>query len=111
MTRKKSFVYAAAALFSVALTACSKTATSAETSNMSLAYAATAVISLLLVICYCAFVRKKDFWMLLLFASVFIVNSGYFALSISKTLEEALLANRISYLGAVFLRLLFLCDN
>ena len=108
MITKKNIGKIVAVFCIFALTSCSKAATSAETINMSLAYAATAVISLLLVICYCAFVRKKDFWMLLLFASVFIVNSGYFALSISKTLGEALLANRISYLGAVFLPLCML---
>ncbi|MBR6542256.1 MAG: hypothetical protein IKT73_03515, partial [Anaerotignum sp.] len=34
---------------------------------------------------------------------IFLVNAGYFSLSLSKTLGEALLANRISYLGSVFL--------
>ena len=40
--------------------------------------------------------------------SVVIVNLGYFALSVSKNLPEALLANRISYLGSVFLPLCML---
>lgn len=69
------------------------------------AYAVIAVLSLLLLIGYCCLVKKKNTWLLLLFTSVLIVNAGYFALSISKTLEEALLANRISYLGSVFLPL------
>ena len=50
-----------------------------------------------------AIVKKKEMWLLLLFASIFLVNAGYFSLSVSKTLEEALLANRIAYLGSVFL--------
>ena len=68
-------------------------------------YAVTAVLSLLLLISVCNLHQKKDLWLILLFSSVFIVNAGYFALSISRTLEEALLANRISYLGSVFLPL------
>ena len=40
-----------------------------------------------------------------MFSAVFVVNTGYFALSVSKTLGEALLANRISYLGSTFLPL------
>ncbi len=71
--------------------------------NMSVLYGVIAGISLLLLICYGALVKKKEIWLLLLFTSVFLVNAGYFTLSMSKTLEEALLANRIVYLGSVFL--------
>ena len=38
-------------------------------------------------------------------AAVFVVNAGYFLLSVSKTVEGALAANRISYFGSVFLPL------
>ncbi|MBQ4347301.1 MAG: hypothetical protein IJC39_02500 [Firmicutes bacterium] len=71
--------------------------------NMSVIYGVIAGISLLLLICYGALVKKKEIWLLLLFTSVFLVNAGYFSLSASKTLSEALLANRIAYLGSVFL--------
>ena len=71
--------------------------------SMSLIYAAAAVISLLLLVGFNYIIRNKDLWYQLLFLSIFTVNLGYFTLSISKTLEEALLANRISYLGSVFL--------
>ena len=71
--------------------------------NMSMIYGVIAGISLLLLIGYAALVKKKELWLLLLFASVFLVNAGYFSLAISRTLEEALLANRIAYLGSVFL--------
>ena len=74
-----------------------------KSTSMSVIYGATTVFSLLLLIGYCCFIKKKEVWFLLLFSSVFIVNIGYFSLSISQTLEEALLANRISYLGSVFL--------
>lgn len=74
-----------------------------KSASMSIIYGATTVLSLLLLIGYCCFIKKKEIWFLLLFVCVFVVNAGYFTLSISKTLEEALLANRISYLGSVFL--------
>ena len=71
--------------------------------SISVLYAVTALLSLILLISYCAFVKKKELWLLLLFVSVFLVNAGYFSLSISQNLSEALLANRLSYLGSVFL--------
>lgn len=71
--------------------------------SMSVIYGVIAGISLLLLIGYGALVKKKEIWLLLLFTSIFLVNAGYFTLSVSKTLEEALLANRIAYLGSVFL--------
>ncbi len=66
-------------------------------------YGICTLLSLFLLVGYCCAVRKKDVWFLFLFASVFIVNIGYLSLSVSKSIEEALLANRISYLGSVFL--------
>ncbi len=76
-----------------------------KASSMSIIYGVTSALALLLTACYHASVRKKEFWLQLLFASILVVNIGYFALSISSTLEEALLANRIAYFGSVFLPL------
>lgn len=76
--------------------------------NMAIAYGVTSAAALLLAGGYGGLVRKKNPWLLLLFISVVVVNLGYFTLSISKTLEEALLANRVSYLGSVFLPLCML---
>lgn len=76
--------------------------------SMSIIYGVSTVSSFLLLLGYGALVRKKEIWMLLLFTSVFIINVGYFTLSLSKTLGEALLANRIAYLGSVFLPLFML---
>ena len=73
--------------------------------SMSMIYGVAAVLSLLLLVGYCCIIKKKSPWFLLLFASVLVVNIGYFALSISSGLGEALLANRVSYLGSVFLPL------
>lgn len=79
-----------------------------ETVNLAIIYAITAALALLFVIGYCVFVKSRRLWLLFLFIAVFAVNVGYFALAISKTLSEALLANRLSYLGSVFLPLCML---
>ena len=50
-------------------------------------------------------VGKKRDWFILLFSSVLVVNVGYTFLSVSSCLEAALWANRVSYLGSVFLPL------
>lgn len=68
-------------------------------------YGVMAVLALLLLAGYCLTVPKRDPWFLLLFASVFVINSGYLVLAISQNLAQALWANRLSYLGSVFLPL------
>lgn len=76
-----------------------------KAASMTVVYGAAAFVSLLLLVGYCCITSKRDSWYLLLFVSVLIVNIGYFSLSISRSLGEALLANRLSYLGSVFLPL------
>ena len=76
-----------------------------KTASMSVIYGVTSALALILVASYNGAIKKKDFWLQLLFASILVVNIGYFCLSMSSTLEEALLANRISYFGSVFLPL------
>lgn len=76
-----------------------------KAASMATVYGVSAVLSLLLLVGYCRIAKKRDSWYLLLFASVLLVNIGYFALAISRSLDEALLANRLSYLGSVFLPL------
>lgn len=76
-----------------------------KAASMSLIYGVAAALSLILLVIYCSTVKKRDPWYLLLFASIAVVNIGYFALAISQGLGEALLANRVSYLGSVFLPL------
>lgn len=76
-----------------------------KAASVSSVYAVTAILALAATAGYCFLIRKKNPWFLLLFSSVFVVNTGYLALSLSKTLEAALWANRLSYLGSVFLPL------
>lgn len=66
-------------------------------------YAVMAVIATVLLIGYFALVRKKEPWLLLLYICVTVVNLGYFLLSVSKTVEFAIVANDIAYFGSVFL--------
>ena len=104
---KKLLTYCPLLLFVIcALTGCGSIG--AKTTSISIIYGTTAILSLLLLAAYCYLIYQKDIWFLLLFSSVLIVNVGYFCLSISTILEEALLANRISYLGSVLLPLAML---
>lgn len=77
----------------------------AKASSQSIIYGACAAISLLLLIGCLFSIRNHKYWFIVLFTSVFVVNIGYTFLSISSNLEAALWANRISYLGSVFLPL------
>ena len=70
---------------------------------MIITYAIMAVIATVLLIGYATLVRKKEPWLLLLYICVTIVNLGYFLISISRTVEFAIIANDIAYFGSVFL--------
>ena len=75
---------------------------------MSIAYGILCGISLALIGVCLAVDRKKDICLLFLFISVFVCNLGHFLLSVAPSLSFALNANRIAYLGQVFLPLLLL---
>lgn len=75
---------------------------------MTITYAVTAGLALLLLLGYCLLMKQKDFWLLLLYICISVVNIGYFLLSISKTLAFALFANKFAYFGSVFLSLCML---
>ena len=90
-------------VFGLLLTGCG--AIGEKAASMSVIYGAAAVLSLLLLVGYCVFVKKRDIWYLLLFASILVVNIGYVTLAVSRDLGTALLANRVAYLGSVFLPL------
>lgn len=70
---------------------------------MSLTYGVISITALVLLGACMIVDRKKESWLRLLFASVFVANLGYFLLSVSETLEFALLSNRMAYAGNVFL--------
>jgi len=85
------------------LTGCGDGAGKAE--NLFSVYGFIAVISLFLLIGCCCLVRRKRTWFIVLFSSVLVVNTGYALLAASSCLETALMANRVAYLGSVFLPL------
>ena len=70
---------------------------------MIITYAIMAIIAVLLLLGYAVLVRNKEPWLFLLYMCVTVVNVGYFLLSMSKTVEFAIIANDIAYLGSVFL--------
>ena len=76
--------------------------------DMSVVYGITMAISLMMLIGYLSIIRKKDKWLLAVFIAVTIVNMGYFMLSLSKTVEFALVANKIAYFGSIFLPMFIL---
>jgi len=98
---KKSFVLFHIMSFVILLSGCSTN--DVKTSNVSIIYGACALLSLILLVIYCYIIHQKEIWFLLLFGAIFVANIGYLSLSVAKNLEEALLANRIVYLGTVFL--------
>ena len=70
---------------------------------MSAVYGTISIIAFIL-IGICLLVDKnKNQYLLLLFISIFLANLGYFLISIAPSLNFALNANRLSYLGQVFL--------
>ena len=74
---------------------------------MTIAYGVIFALSLLLPIGYYLFVRKKqnEPWLLFLFACVAVVNLGYTLIAFGDTVEFALFANKITYLGQVLIPL------
>lgn len=70
-------------------------------------YSVLFAMSLLYPVGYYWFVRKQrnEPWLFVLNLSVCVVNLGYLLLSLSKTVEIALVANKIAYLGQVFVPL------
>jgi len=104
---KKLFASAPILLFLIfCLTGCN--AVGAKCASLTIIYGAAAVLSLLLLIGCCLVVRKNKSWLVMLFSSVLVVNVGYTFLAMSTNLKMALWANRVAYLGSVFLPLAML---
>lgn len=80
-------------------------ASEGKTVDLTIIYGAAMAISLLLLVGYCTLAKQKMKLYILLFSSVAVVNIGYFWLAVSPTLEQALMANRLAYLGSVLLPL------
>ena len=76
-----------------------------KTASMAIIYIATTFFAFLLLVGYSFCIKKKQPWFYVLFTAVLVVNIGYLMLALAKTLNVALWANRIAYLGSVFLPL------
>ena len=70
---------------------------------MVIEYLISFIAALGLLIAYFIIVKKKEFWLTMLYCCVPIVNLGYTLLSLSKTLEFAIFSNDVVYLGSIFL--------
>ena len=70
---------------------------------MTTLYGIIFAVSLLMIVAYFMVDRKRDTWLLLLFICVVLCDLGYFLLAVAKNLDFALWANRIAYLGSIFL--------
>ena len=68
------------------------------------------IVSLLIIPFFFIFVKEKREkpWLFVLSVSIAVVNLGYLLISLSKTLEFALLSNKISYLGQAVIPLAML---
>ncbi len=100
---KKHTALAAVPFLLFALTGCETVGK--KTANLSVVYGVALALALIALSVYLFASFKKEKWLTVLFSSVLVVNAGYFWLSASKDLEMALMANRLSYLGSVFLPL------
>ena len=90
-----------AVILTVCLSGCS--ATGEKSTNLTIIYGVAAILSFLLLVGCFLLVSQKKTWFIVLFSSVLVVNIGYTCLSVSSCLETALMANRVAYLGSVFL--------
>ena len=70
---------------------------------MTIGYGITLALALGLLIAYLLMVKNKEIWLTTLYICVMVVNLGYLLLSVAGTVEFAIFANDLAYLGSVFL--------
>lgn len=70
---------------------------------MTIGYSICLIAAVGLLVAYLLMVKNKEFWLTMLYISIAVVNLGYLLLSVSKTVEFAIFANDVAYLGSVFL--------
>ena len=75
---------------------------------MIIGYAITLTLAVGLLIAYFTIIKKRIFWLGLLYTCVAVINLGYLILSLSKTVELAIFGNDLAYLGSVFLSMCML---
>ena len=70
---------------------------------MIIGYGITTALSVLFFVLYRILIKKREVWLSLLFVCIAVVNVGYLMLSLAKSVEFAIFANDVAYLGSVFL--------
>ena len=70
---------------------------------MTTGYLISFLLAVGLLVAYCAMIKKKEFWLGLLFVCVAVVNLGYLMLSLAGSVSFAIFANDVAYFGSVFL--------
>lgn len=82
--------------------------TSGKAGNLSIVYSIVALLSVFLLVGYLWLCKKKNGLFVTLFSCIAAVNVGYFFEAVSSTLTEAMMANRLSYMGAAYSMLVML---
>lgn len=70
---------------------------------MTTGYTICLIAAMGLLIAYSAMVKTKEFWLMMLYVCVSVVNLGYLLMSLANTIEFAVFGNDVAYLGSVFL--------
>ena len=71
--------------------------------SMEIGYLICLIVAVGLLIAYSVMVKNKEFWLLMLYVSVSVVNLGYLLMSLANTVEFAVFGNDVAYIGSVFL--------
>ena len=75
---------------------------------MTTGYIICVIAAMGLLIAYSAMVKTKEFWLMMLYVCVSVVNLGYLLMSLANTIEFAVFGNDVAYLGSVFLSMCML---
>ena len=75
---------------------------------MTTGYIICVIAAVGLLIAYSAMVKTKEFWLMMLYVCVSVVNLGYLLMSLANTIEFAVFGNDVAYLGSVFLSMCML---
>ena len=70
---------------------------------MTTGYIICVIAAMGLLIAYSAMVKNKEFWLMMLYVCVSVVNLGYLLMSLANTIEFAVFGNDVAYFGSVFL--------
>ena len=70
---------------------------------MEIGYLICLIAAVGLLVAYSIMVKNKEFWLLMLYISIAVVNLGYLMMSFANTVGFAVFSNDVVYFGSVFL--------